>query len=102
MSSLYGDTLSEDEYNRILRYRNLIREQVLCLVTIISEGMETGFMKRGSLTITAHHLFGGVTMSVLHYVGQPEFTDDELADLIVAQVFVRACCKITLALAAEG
>lgn len=28
-------------------------------------------------------LFGGVTMSVLHYVGQPEFTDAELADLIV-------------------
>lgn len=83
MSSLYGDTLSEDEYNRILRYRNLIREQVLCLVTIISEGMETGFMKQGQPTITAHHLFGGVTMSVLHYVGQPEFTDAELADLIV-------------------
>ena len=83
MSSLYGDTLSEDEYNRILRYRNLIREQVLCLVTIISEGMETGFMKQGQPTITAHHLFGGGTMSVLHYVGQPEFTDAELADLIV-------------------
>ena len=37
----------------------------------------------GQPTITAHHLFGGVTMSVLHYVGQPEFTDAELADLIV-------------------
>lgn len=48
-----------------------------------SEGMETGFMKQGQPTITAHHLFGGVTMSVLHYVGQPEFTDAELADLIV-------------------
>lgn len=45
--------------------------------------METGFMKQGQPTITAHHLFGGVTMSVLHYVGQPEFTDAELADLIV-------------------
>ena len=50
---------------------------------IISEGMDTGFMKQGQPTITAHHLFGGVTMSVLHYVGQPEFTDAELADLIV-------------------
>ena len=52
-------------------------------MTIISEGMETGFMKQVQPTITAHHLFGGVTMSVLHYVGQPEFTDAELADLIV-------------------
>ena len=42
MSSLYGDTLSEDEYKRILRYRDL-----------------------------------------LHYVGEQEFTDAELADLIV-------------------
>ena len=83
MSSLYGDTLSEDEYKRLLRYRDLIREQVLCLVAIISEGMEQGFMKYGQPTVTAHHLFGGVAMSVLHYVGEQEFTDAELADLIV-------------------
>ncbi|MCD8360180.1 MAG: hypothetical protein LUC29_04970 [Acidaminococcaceae bacterium] len=83
MSSLYGDALSEDEYKRILRYRDLIREQILCLVTIISEGMEQGFMKYGQPTVTAHHLFGGVAMSVLRYVGEQEFTDAELADLIV-------------------
>ena len=83
MSSLYGDTLSEEEYNRILRYRNLIRDQVQCLVAIISESMEQGFMKYGQPTVTAHHLFGGVAISVLHYVGDQEFTDAELADLIV-------------------
>ena len=83
MNSHYGDTLQEVEYTRLLRYRNLIKEEVLCLITIISEGMDNKFMKCGQATITAHHLFGGVTMSVLHYVGQPEFTDDELADLIV-------------------
>lgn len=83
MSSLYGDTLSEEEYNWILRYRNLIRDQVQCLVAIISESMEQGFMKYGQPTVTAHHLFGGVAMSVLHYVGDQEFTDAELADLIV-------------------
>lgn len=83
MSSLYGDTLLEEEYNRIVRYRNLLKAQVMCLVGIINEGMETKFMKCGQPTITAHHLFGGVTMSVLHFVGQPEFTDGELADLIV-------------------
>lgn len=83
MSSLYGDTLSEDEYKRILRYRDLIRKQILCLVAIISEGMKHGFIKYGQPTVTAHHLFGGVVMSVLHYVGEQEFTDAELADLIV-------------------
>lgn len=81
--SLYGDTLPEAEYKRLCRYRNLIKEQVLYLIAIIKEAMESGFMKMGTPTITAHHLFGGVTMSVLHYVGQPDFTDEDLADLIV-------------------
>lgn len=82
MNSLYGDKLPEAEYKRLLRYRNLIKDQVVCLESILSEGMKKGLLKPGQPTISAHHLFGGVTMSVLHYVGHPEFTDEELAVLI--------------------
>lgn len=94
MSSLYGDTLPEAEYQRLCRYRDLIKEQVQCLIAIIKEAMESGFMKLGQPTITAHHLFGGVTMSVLHYVGQPDFTDEELADLIVDRFLYGHAAKL--------
>ena len=81
--AFYGQALSAEEYERNRRYRDLIREQVQCLVLIIKEGMDSGFMKMGEPAITAHHLFGGVAMSTLHYVGQQDLTDEELADLIV-------------------
>ena len=83
INSAYDETLSEEERLRILKYNNLIYSQVIILRNIINEGNEIGFIKKGDPSIMAHHLYGGITMTLLHRLERTPFSDSELVELII-------------------
>lgn len=100
LSSLYGDNLPPQEEMRLLRYYEILWEEICILAGVLQEGQNSGFLKKtivpgkkdSKTTSTATlstesifgacHLFAGIANSVFHVIDS-EMEDEELAAIIV-------------------